>query len=66
MWSEAVRRSCGICAHPTYMTRVYRHADAWLPLLKATGAAYFRGRYSPSAPNTQRVINYCRANTSSG
>ena len=62
VWSEAVRRSFGICAHPTYMDRVYRHADAWLPLLKATGAAYFRGRYAPSAPNTREVIDYCRAN----
>ena len=62
VWSEAVRRSYGICAHPTYMTRTYRAADSWLPLLKATGAAYFRGRYSPSAPNTAKVIRYCRAN----
>src|SRR4051812_42155304 len=62
VWSEAVRRSFGICAHPTYMTRTYRAADSWLPLLKATGAAYFRGRYSPSAPNTAQVTEFCRAN----
>jgi hypothetical protein len=62
VWSEAVRRSFGICAHPTYMTRTYRAADSWLPLLKATGAAYFRGRYSPSSPNTAEVTKFCRAN----
>ncbi len=62
VWSETVRRSFGICAHPTYMTRTYKHADAWLPLLKASGAAFFRGRYSPSSPNTAKVTKFCRAN----
>ena len=62
VWSEAVRRSFGICAHPTYMTRTYADADAWLPLLKASGAAYFRGRYAPTSPNTKKVTEYCRAN----
>ena len=62
VWSEAVRRSYGICAHPTFMTRTYQHADTWLPLLKASGAAYFRGRYSPSAANNKQVIEFCRAN----
>ena len=62
VWSEAVRRSYGICAHPTFMTRTYQHADAWLPLLKESGAAYFRGRYAPSAPNTNKIIQFCRAN----
>ena len=62
VWSEAVRRSFGICAHPTYMSRTYGAADSWLALLKESGAAYFRGKYDPSARNTKEVTEFCRAN----
>jgi hypothetical protein len=61
VWSESLRRSFGVAAHPNYTSSVYGNVDAWLRQLSDLGAYYFRGMYDHRLPATLKAVQLCRA-----
>ena len=56
IWSESVRKSFGVCAHPNFGDSQYQFTDAWVAALAETGASYFRGQYSHNLTATDVAI----------
>ena len=61
VWSERVRQSYGVCAHPNFQKTVYGGVGAWSLQLQTMGAAFFRGKYTPGLPSTLQMVERCRA-----
>ncbi len=58
--SQAVHDSYGVCAHPAFQTRVYKHVDAWMAHLAALGVTYFRGTFDPGNPGVRSAVTAAR------
>jgi hypothetical protein len=60
VWSERVRRSYGVCAHPSFQKSVYGGVDAWSLQLETLGASFFRGDYTAGLSSTLHMVQRCR------
>jgi hypothetical protein len=58
--SQAVHDSYGVCAHPTFQTKVYKHVDAWMARLAELGVAYFRGNFDQANPGVRNAVSAAR------
>jgi hypothetical protein len=58
--SQEVHDSYGICAHPAFQTKIYKHVDAWMAQLAALGVTYFRGAFDHANPGVRSAVAAAR------
>jgi hypothetical protein len=61
VWSETLRRSYGVCAHPNLTHTGYAYINEWSQAIADVGAGYIRARYYGGSKPTAATIARCRA-----